>query len=239
PLVPPELKQPTLQLPWQQGLTWYLTGGPHGGWADGSAWAAIDFAPGENAGTCQPSPEYAAAAAPGLVVQAEDGRVMVNLEGKNFQGVGWTVMYMHMSATGRVAIGSRVNTGDSIGRPSCEGGYSEADHLHFARLYNGQWLAAADRKIPMVISGWKVIGGGSQYDGSIVRGAQVIDACNCNSISVNGVPWSSAVAGAGSAGSVVENAPPGRSVETAAAASGTGGSPQKGGGGPTSASPEP
>ena len=44
PLVPDDLAQPELQLPIEPGKEWAFTGGPHGGWGDGSAWAALDFA---------------------------------------------------------------------------------------------------------------------------------------------------------------------------------------------------
>jgi LasA protease len=40
PVVPPDLEMPELRLPWESGQTWYLTAGPHGGWNNGSAWAA-------------------------------------------------------------------------------------------------------------------------------------------------------------------------------------------------------
>ena len=45
PLWPSDLQQPPLQLPFTNGDTWFFTGGPHGGWGVGSAWAALDFVP--------------------------------------------------------------------------------------------------------------------------------------------------------------------------------------------------
>ena len=54
PLVPPDLLQPSMQLPFEPGATWSFTGGPHGGWGDGSAWAALDFAPAGEALGCVP-----------------------------------------------------------------------------------------------------------------------------------------------------------------------------------------
>src|SRR5690606_16809778 len=45
PVPPGELVQPPLTLPFSQGELWYFTGGPHGGWGNGSAWGAVDFAP--------------------------------------------------------------------------------------------------------------------------------------------------------------------------------------------------
>ena len=32
PLIPADLVQPTLKLPWTSGETWFFSGGPHGGW---------------------------------------------------------------------------------------------------------------------------------------------------------------------------------------------------------------
>ncbi|MBE0411670.1 MAG: LysM peptidoglycan-binding domain-containing protein, partial [Anaerolineales bacterium] len=43
PLIPPDLVQPPLELPFEPDKVWRYTGGPHGGWANGSAWAALDF----------------------------------------------------------------------------------------------------------------------------------------------------------------------------------------------------
>jgi LasA protease len=187
PLVPVGLMQPNFRLPWEDGHTWFYVGGPHGGWADGSAWAAVDFAPYLNHGTCTPSPEWSVAVAPGRIVQAENGRVMENLQGTNFQGNGWTIMYMHQGAAGRVAIGALVQTGDHIGHPSCEGGAAQADHLHIARLYNGQWIAAADPNIPFVLGGWRIVVGSSEYDGGLAHGNSYVGACNCTDFNLNGI----------------------------------------------------
>lgn len=187
PLVPADLVQPQFRLPFQDGHTWFFVGGPHGGWADGSAWAAIDLAPLSGHGTCWPSGEWAVAVAPGRIVTSEKGRVIENLQGRDFQGYGWSVMYMHMGSDGRASVGAQVKTGDDIGHPSCEGGAAQADHLHIARLYNGQWIAAADRRWPLNIGGWQVSGGANQYDGTLTRSGEEIDACNCTDASVNGL----------------------------------------------------
>ncbi|MBI1800210.1 MAG: LysM peptidoglycan-binding domain-containing protein [Chloroflexi bacterium] len=185
PLVPPNLTSPELALPWSPGEMWYLTGGPHGAWASGSAWAAIDFAPAGQPG-CRVSTAWAVAAAPGQVVQAEQGRVMVNLSGQDFQGAGWTLMYMHMAAQGRVAVGAQVETGDPIGHPSCEGGYATGLHLHLARLYNGQWMSVASEP-PFVLSGWVVHNALQEYDGSMTLGSEKRSAINGKVPALNGI----------------------------------------------------
>ncbi|HLF73426.1 MAG TPA: LysM peptidoglycan-binding domain-containing protein, partial [Anaerolineales bacterium] len=69
-LLPPNLTQPPMQLPFEDGTTWSYTGGPHGGWDSGSSWAALDFAPpGEPAG-CISSDAWVVAVADGLIVRA-------------------------------------------------------------------------------------------------------------------------------------------------------------------------
>lgn len=187
PVIPPGLKQPTLRLPFPDGHFWYLTGGPHAGWVDGSAWAALDFTPKDQAGSCWPSADWAIAAAPGKIVQAEKGRVLENLSGTDFAGNGWTLMYMHMASQDRVTVGTVVNTGDQIGHPSCEGGAAETSHLHFARLYNGQWIPAGDPQIPMVVSGWVTQSAPQEYDGRLVRGSEVREADNAQVPDKNGI----------------------------------------------------
>ena len=90
----------------------------------------MDFTPKDQAGSCWTSADWAIAAAPGKVLQAEKGRVVINLSGSDFQGTGWTLLYMHMASEDRVEIGTVLKTGDHVGHPSCEGGAAETSHLH-------------------------------------------------------------------------------------------------------------
>jgi hypothetical protein len=68
-----------------------------------------------------------------------------------------------------------VYTGQPIGHPSCEGGVSNATHLHLARRYNGEWIPS-DGNIPFVLDGWVSSGNGIEYDGFLTRGADRIEA---------------------------------------------------------------
>ncbi|MCF6278229.1 MAG: M23 family metallopeptidase [Anaerolineales bacterium] len=175
PLLPIGLIQPPLTLPFATGETWSFTGGPHGGWDSGSGWAALDFAaPGDPIG-CAPAPAWTLAAAPGVVVRAENGAVVIDLDGDGYEQTGWTLLYMHTASDGRVQLGNRLEVGDRIGHPSCEGGLSYASHLHFARRYNGEWIPA-DGSIPFVLDGWRSSGTGSEYDGYLKRGNDVVEA---------------------------------------------------------------
>ncbi len=186
PLLPPDLAAPELVLPWDRGLTWFLTGGPHGGWGDGSAWAAIDFVSDEPGLGCAAARQWATAMAEGLVVRSEDGEVWLDLDGDGAVQTGWVLFYLHLAAEGRVQAGTWVQPGDRLGHPSCEGGFSTATHLHIARRYNGEWIAA-DGPLPLVLDGWQARSDGVEYDGSLVKGDQVRTACECTEPDFNGI----------------------------------------------------
>ncbi|MFZ0543911.1 MAG: LysM peptidoglycan-binding domain-containing protein [Candidatus Promineifilaceae bacterium] len=178
PLWPSDLAQPQLELPFTNGESWYFTGGPHGGWAGGSAWAALDFAPGTDQLGCYISDYWVTAMAPGVVTRSDFGAVVVDLDGDGFAGTGWAILYMHLDSRERVPAGTYVQTGDRLGHPSCEGGFSNGTHTHLARTYNGRWVAA-DGSLPFEMGGWVSQGLGREYDGLLVRGDVVKEACEC------------------------------------------------------------
>ena len=187
PLVPPDLVQPELGLPWESGHTRYFTGGPHGGWGDGSGLAALDFAPSDRALGCAPSAEWIAAAAPGYVVRSDNGEVIVDLDGDGFEQSGWVLLYLHVYSEGRVAPGTIMQRGQPLGHPSCEGGLAEATHLHFARRYNGEWIPAGSGPVPLVLAGWTAHEDVRPYDGTLTRDDEVRTACECWNDPVNGL----------------------------------------------------
>lgn len=186
-LRPKNLQQPPMILPLEAGKLWYFTGGPHAGWVDGSPWAAVDFAPADQAGSCWPSQYWALAAAPGVITSAENGRVIQDLDGDGFQGTGWALLYMHLADQERVNVGDQLKTGDHVGHPACQGGAAETSHVHFARLYNGQWIAAGDAQVPMTLSGWTFASESQEYNGSMTRGDQTRTAENQRIQERNGI----------------------------------------------------
>lgn len=175
PLLPVDLSQPLLQLPWSQGETWYFTSGPHGGWGPGSAWAALDFVPPGEAIGCYESDNWVTAMSDGVVVRSDFGAVVVDMDGDGYAGTGWAITYMHLANRDRINVGAWVQTGDRLGHPSCEGGFSNGTHVHVARSYNGRWLSA-DGAIPFVLGGWTVQGLSREYDGLLIRGDIVKEA---------------------------------------------------------------
>ena len=170
PLIPDGLVSPSLQWPWDTSERWYYTGGPHGGWDSGSAWAAVDFAPPRGEHGCAVSPRWVLAAAEGMIVHSDNGAVIQDLDGDGLEQTGWTILYMHIDTGDRVKVGQYLAIGDKIGHPSCEGGYSNATHLHIARRYNGVWISVDDTDLPLLIDGWKFTSSVREYDGWVEKG---------------------------------------------------------------------
>ena len=174
PIVPADLVQPVMQLPFASDETWAFTGGPHGGWDLGSAWAALDFAPVGTAG-CVESDAWVLAVANGLIVRTGEGVVMQDLDSDGYEQSGWVVFYMHIESSDRVESGTYLRAGERIGHPSCEGGFTNGTHVHIARKFNGEWISA-DGSVPFVLDGWTSSGAGIEYDGFLMRDGQVVEA---------------------------------------------------------------
>ena len=175
PLIPKGLQQPPMSLPFDLGQTWSFTGGPHGGWDSGSGWAALDFAPPGDTASCLPSESWATAVADGLILRADHGAVILDLDNDGFEQTGWVVLYMHIDSHERIEQDTYVYAGDRIGHPSCEGGLSNGTHVHLARRYNGEWIPA-DGPIPFELNGWISSGIGIEYDGYLRRDQEIVEA---------------------------------------------------------------
>lgn len=172
-VIPAGLAQPLLTLPFQPGVTWALTSGPHITWQIGTPRGAIDFAPLDDLPGCTVSNVYATASAPGLVARSARGAVAVDMDGDGNEGTGWVIVYMHLARNGRIGNGSWVNTNDPLGYPSCEGGFSSGTHLHITRKYNGEWIGAGEA-VPFVMDGWLAVAGEGAYAGWLVRDGKTV-----------------------------------------------------------------
>lgn len=175
PLYPPTLTQPPMILPFAVGQYWSFSGGPHGAWTRQGARAALDFAPGSTEGGCAPSNNWVVAAAPGLVVRAAPGVLVLDLDGDGREQTGWGLLYLHIASENKIPVGSWVVQGQLLGFPSCEGGFSTGTHIHIARKYNGEWILAAG-PLPFTLSGWVAGAGEKPYEGTLSRDGVVIAA---------------------------------------------------------------
>ena len=174
-LFPPDLAQPTLELPFAPGEYWSLTSGPHITWRTGTPRGALDFAPITGEPPCVVSTAWVTASAPGLVVRSERGSIALDLDGDGQEQTGWVLVYMHVAEQERVSPGTWVETNTPLGHPSCEGGQATGTHVHLARKYNGEWLAA-DGPLPMVLSGWVAHAGELSYDGTLEKDGVIVSA---------------------------------------------------------------
>lgn len=173
PLLTPQVVQPELALPFLPGLRWSFTAGPHGAWQTGTPRAALDFAPVTGEPPCAVSVKWTTAAAPGLVTRSMRGTLALDLDGDGDEGTGWVLVYMHVAEEGRAEIGVQLLLDDLVGHPSCERGNATGTHVHFTRKYNGEWIAT-DGPLPMILDGWQAFSGEGVYDGTLVRGDQIV-----------------------------------------------------------------
>lgn len=175
PHIEGSLRQPTMLLPYENDISWALTGGPHTGWGSMAPWAALDFAPPSEVTGCFTSNLQTTAVADGLIVRDGEGILILDLDGDGDENTGWVVCYLHVAESGRVAVGTYVEAGDPLGYPSCEGGESTGTHVHIARKYNGEWILA-DGVIPFVLSGWEAVKGDEAYDGYLIKDDVIVIA---------------------------------------------------------------
>lgn len=175
PLLPHDLVQPELELPFPAGERWSLTAGPHPAWNAGTPRGALDFSPVTGEPVCAVSSAWVTASAAGVVVRSQDHAVVLDLDGDGRAQTGWTLLYYHLADTEVAPPGARVETDDPLGHPSCLGGRATGKHVHVARRFNGEWLAA-DGPVPFALSGWRAQADERNYYGSLVKGQQVVNA---------------------------------------------------------------
>lgn len=179
PLVPANLTQSLLLLPFNPGEIWAFTGGPHLSWDAGSPYGALDFAPPGEALGCVESNNWVTAVANGLVTRTGDGVVILDLDGDSNEGTGWVILYMHVESRDRVQPGTFLRAGEQVGHPSCEGGISSGTHVHLARKFNGVWIPAVG-SVSFNLSGWIASGTGEEYVGSLTRNGMVVKSFEGN-----------------------------------------------------------
>lgn len=175
PILPSDLSQPDLELPFAPGERWSFTGGPHLAWNSGSPRGAIDFSPVTGQSPCTASKAWVTASAPGQVTRSADNVVALDLDGDGDEGTGWVLVYLHIAEEDSVQAAQQVDLDRQLGHPSCERGNSTGTNVHIARKYNGEWIAA-DGPLPFILSGWEVEAGQRSYQGQLVKDDKVVSA---------------------------------------------------------------
>jgi murein DD-endopeptidase MepM/ murein hydrolase activator NlpD len=174
-LLPGSLEVPEMQLPFETETVWAYTGGPHTAWGVGEPFAAIDFAPANIKSGCVPTDQWVTAVAAGTIVRTDVGTAVLDLDDDGYEQTGWAIFHLHLKTDTIPPVGTHLNAGDPIGLPSCEGGKSTGTHVHMARKYNGEWIAAGGT-LAFNLSGWQVIDGDEPYEGLLIRYSQMVEA---------------------------------------------------------------
>lgn len=176
--IPSNLLQPEFGLPFETGVIWDYSAGPHFSWGSNLPLGAIDFAPPAVEGGCAQSEVWITAPSAGTIARSENSAVILDLDQDNDERTGWVLLFFHVEERDRIPPGVEVEPGSRIGHPSCEGGRSTGTHFHIARRYNGEWLPAAGI-VAFVLDGWVVEYGEEPYLGTMSKGSITIEACTC------------------------------------------------------------
>ncbi|MHC1771169.1 MAG: LysM peptidoglycan-binding domain-containing M23 family metallopeptidase [Flexilinea sp.] len=177
--IPGSLRQPKLLLPFEDGKSWALTGGPHPAWGDSAPYGALDFAPPSNASGCVYSDQWVLAPADGTIVRTDTGVAIFDLDGDHDERTGWNILFLHLLTNSIPPAGTELKTGDRIGHPSCDGGSATGTHFHIARKFNGEWIPAGG-VIPFDLDGWIAENGSEPYLGYLKRYSSTVRACECS-----------------------------------------------------------
>jgi hypothetical protein len=117
----------------------------------------------------------------GIVARSGADGVVLDLDGDGDERTGWDVFYLHLAATGRVALGKELRAGDYMGYPSSEGGEATGTHIHIARKFNGEWIPASG-PVGFNLEGWVVNAASAPYLGTMTRNGVTVIACACSNV---------------------------------------------------------
>ncbi|MBB5078571.1 proprotein convertase P-domain-containing protein [Nonomuraea endophytica] len=146
-----------LSLPYPQGASWKIIGGPHGWSGQPRPWSSIDLD---------------SRASDRSVLAAQSGRAYwVCSNGGHIRIIhdnGWTTEYYHLLNEIR-PNGTQLKMGDYLGLTSTRipcGGSAGSNHVHFALKSGSSWVALQDK----TIGGWTYFEGSGAYGGGARRG---------------------------------------------------------------------
>lgn len=166
--LPGSLEQIELRLPFKDGEAWTYTGGPHTAWGSTHPYSAIDFAPPAKEHGCFVSLAEVIAPHSGTIVRTGTGLAMLDMDEDGDERTGWVMLFLHLKTESIPKPGTRMEMGDFMGHPSCDGGTSSGTHVHIARKYNGEWIEAGGI-IPLNMDDWITEAGAAKYEGRMRR----------------------------------------------------------------------
>ncbi|MFB8278515.1 peptidoglycan DD-metalloendopeptidase family protein [Nocardia colli] len=152
-----------LSLPWKQGQSWYMGGGPHGISGESRPYNSVDFNGGD-----------------GRVLAPASGRIYKtcvrngSAEVKIVHNNGFTTSYYHMTDLIGAADGTEITAGTYLGRTGTQlpcGGFASGAHVHMS-LYKGAQPVPVNG---VTIGGWtfregrEAYGGYAEHEGQQVR----------------------------------------------------------------------
>jgi LasA protease len=130
-----------LRLPWATGVSWTMTGGPHGFAGSNTPYSSADFAGGDQ--------RVRAAGAGAVYTMCSSNRGWLRV----VHGGGWSTDYYHLWSNITPADGSRVAAGAFLGYTGTDiscGGAASARHVHFSLRRNGAYVTLNDK----TVGGW-------------------------------------------------------------------------------------
>ncbi|SDH93453.1 LasA protease [Sinosporangium album] len=152
-----------LALPYPQGESWAIIGGPHGWSGQPRPWSSIDLNKTFGRGSYR-------------VLAAQSGRAYdMCRNGGHVRIVhdnGWTTEYYHLANEIR-PNGTPVKMGDYLGMTSTRipcGGSAGSNHVHFGLKQGGSFVPLAGK----TIGGWTFVEGSRAYSGSARRGGTTV-----------------------------------------------------------------
>lgn len=119
------------------------------------------------------------AVADGVIARTGEGIAVLDMDGDGDERTGWVMFYLHLKTDSIPPVGKRLNTGDPIGHPSCDGGRSTGTHVHMARKFNGEWILA-EGTLAFNLEGWIARNGNAPYQGTLDRAGRTVAACVCS-----------------------------------------------------------
>ena len=175
PIIPQDLAQPQMELPFIEGEPWVMTGGPHNAWGVGSPYGGLDFAPSAVEPGCGVSRYWVTSSASGVVTRSENGVLVIDLDGDGYEQTGWNLVYLHIAQKDRPPVGASVDVDQPLDTPPAKEDSPVVPMFTCPVNSTANGLGQVIRS-PFVISGWQASPGVRPYQGVLQKDDKVVSA---------------------------------------------------------------